>query len=563
MRKVKYFVLVMFAMLALSGCGGGSDSSPATTTISLSGTAVDGYISGATAFLDINANGRGESPEPSAVTDANGTFSFTDVEVAKDKLLTVIVSGGIDTATNKPFVGELKSIVESATITAQTPLSVTPLTDLIATLFLQSATKDTQALNNAKAEIAQVFSLSQKDVTVDPMTNVAVFAKVQEVQQIKALLEVAVAKAATIEMTETQLSQLRNDITLSLVTQIKESSTSTLDVSEVLIEIARVSSVTIPQNEITFIAAQVTEIKKSLDALAADTTVDVTNLDEFQAGLEKEQETALERLKVSTPEEDIVVVPAGDTNALIESGGQVPGELTAEELAAAQAAADAAAAAAAAVTPTLAASTGTIEENASAGTAVGNITISNAGGTPITAITLSGTGSTDFEVSTLGAITVKAGAVIDFETRPSYALTAVATNTGGASSSVTVTITVANIVETVPSLAPFTGSIAEDATIGSVVGTITATAEGSSITAFTLSDTTNFAVSAAGEITTTTTLDFETTSSYALTVYATNTLGSSSSVSVTISVARVAESAPAADQNSAGELEVPPAPPAL
>lgn len=560
MRKVKYFVLVMFAMLALSGCGGGSDSSPATTTISLSGTAVDGYISGATAFLDINANGRGESPEPSAVTDANGTFSFTDVEVAKDKLLTVIVSGGIDTATNKPFVGELKSIVESATITAQTPLSVTPLTDLIATLFLQSATKDTQALNNAKAEIAQVFSLSQKDVTVDPMTNVAVFAKVQEVQQIKALLEVAVAKAATIEMTETQLSQLRNDITLSLVTQIKESSTSTLDVSEVLIEIARVSSVTIPQNEITFIAAQVTEIKKSLDALAADTTVDVTNLDEFQAGLEKEQETALERLKVSTPEEDIVVVPAGDTNALIESGGQVPGELTAEELAAAQAAADAAAAA---VTPTLAASTGTIEENASAGTAVGNITISNAGGTPITAITLSGTGSTDFEVSTLGDITVKAGAVIDFETRPSYALTAVATNTGGASSSVTVTITVANIVETVPSLAPFAGSIAEDATIGSVVGTITATAEGSSITAFTLSDTTNFAVSAAGEITTTTTLDFETTSSYALTVYATNTLGSSSSVSVTISVARVAESAPAADQNSAGELEVPPAPPAL
>ena len=131
------------------------------------------------------------------------------------------------------------------------------------------------------------------------------------------------------------------------------------------------------------------------------------------------------------------------------------------------------------------------------------------------------------------------------------------------SNSATVTITFINIVETPPVLAPFSASISEDASVGTVVGTITATAEGGSITAFTLSDATNFAVSAEGKITTVTTLDFETTSSYALTVFATNTEGNSSNASVDIDVVRVPESAPAPDQTKAGQLDLPPAPPAL
>ena len=174
---------------------------------------------------------------------------------------------------------------------------------------------------------------------------------------------------------------------------------------------------------------------------------------------------------------------------------------------------------------------------------------------------LSGTDAASFDINaSTGVVTFKTAP--DYETKVTYTF-AVTASDGSLSETQDVTITVANVVETPPVLAPFSASISEDASVGTVVGTITATAEGSSITAFTLSDATNFAVSAAGEITTVTTLDFETTSSYALTVFATNTEGNSSNESVTISVIRVPESAPAPDQNDAGQLDLPPAPPAL
>jgi subtilisin-like proprotein convertase family protein len=96
--------------------------------------------------------------------------------------------------------------------------------------------------------------------------------------------------------------------------------------------------------------------------------------------------------------------------------------------------------------PILLDSTATVEENATAGTVIGNMTISSTGDTPITEIALSGTGNENFEVTTDGNITVKAGALLDYETTSEYNLTAIATNEAGDSTGVDVNISVIDIV---------------------------------------------------------------------------------------------------------------------
>lgn len=63
--------------ILLSACGGGGskiDTSPSGST--LKGKAIDGYIIGAHAFLDINFNGVQDAGEPGATTDANGNYSL-------------------------------------------------------------------------------------------------------------------------------------------------------------------------------------------------------------------------------------------------------------------------------------------------------------------------------------------------------------------------------------------------------------------------------------------------------------------------------------------------------
>ena len=197
--------------------------------------------------------------------------------------------------------------------------------------------------------------------------------------------------------------------------------------------------------------------------------------------------------------------------------------------------------------PTLAASTGSLDENAADGTSVGTVTITDIGDTAITLITLSGTGSGNFSVDTSGAITVATGATLDYETTPSYSLTAVATNTAGDSTSVAITISITDIADAVAVLAPSTGSVSENASATTYVGTVTITDIGdTAISAITLSGTGsgNFSVDTSGVITTASIIDYETTPSYSLTAVATNIAGDSTSVAVTISIINVAETAP-------------------
>ncbi len=79
---------VIFAfVLVIAGCGGGGGNSvqPATSSlpatqsnvIAVQGKVIDGYVAGATVFVDMNWSLAWEQGEPKTTTDANGNYQFT------------------------------------------------------------------------------------------------------------------------------------------------------------------------------------------------------------------------------------------------------------------------------------------------------------------------------------------------------------------------------------------------------------------------------------------------------------------------------------------------------
>jgi len=75
------------------------------------GRVIDGYISGATVFLDANKNGIKDTNEPSTITDASGKYnldiSFETFDTNKNGEIdpsegNLVAIGGTDTATNLP-----------------------------------------------------------------------------------------------------------------------------------------------------------------------------------------------------------------------------------------------------------------------------------------------------------------------------------------------------------------------------------------------------------------------------------------------------------------------------
>jgi surface protein len=199
--------------------------------------------------------------------------------------------------------------------------------------------------------------------------------------------------------------------------------------------------------------------------------------------------------------------------------------------------------------PVLANSVGKVAENASTGDKVGDINITSKGNSNISSIDLTGTGSENFEVSTAGVVTVKAGASLDYSTATSYSLKVIAKNSSGNSNEANLNITVIKISADVPTLDSFVGSIDENATASTIIGEIRVLSKGdSNITLFTKSGTGNslFDINTTGTITLATgaNLDYETTKSYTFQVKATNDTGDSDTVNINISINNIIDVKP-------------------
>jgi len=162
-RNIFTLGIMAAAAATLVACGGGSDSpsTPSTPSVTVSGKAVDFYVSGATVtFLDCS--------NQTAITNATGDFTFP----AGCTSSALKGSGGTDIGTGQPFTGVLQSPA------LPYKAGVTPMLTPLTTLLAQLGAGQAEAL-------ATKLGLAGKDLTsLDPMQDAAVLKAAVVVQQL-------------------------------------------------------------------------------------------------------------------------------------------------------------------------------------------------------------------------------------------------------------------------------------------------------------------------------------------------------------------------------------------
>ncbi|KII75371.1 hypothetical protein [Vibrio renipiscarius] len=148
MKCIHRLALLSAAISLLVGCGGGSGSSDSNdgdgntkpeVGTTLKGKAIDGYIIGATVFLDLNFNKVKDANEPSTITREEGDFDLNipDLYVKCAQYVPLVVDvpvGAVDTDFPNTPIENAYSMVfppQFALSTDQDLLNLTPLTSVV------------------------------------------------------------------------------------------------------------------------------------------------------------------------------------------------------------------------------------------------------------------------------------------------------------------------------------------------------------------------------------------------------------------------------------------------
>jgi hypothetical protein len=111
-----------------------SDSQTVVVTINnaFEGRVVDAPVSGASVFIDLNANNVPDAGEPAGTTDANGFFNVNTFDLPSGSVAKVVSKGGTDIITGRelPDLALISDIPEDLT----KPANVTPLTTVLASV---------------------------------------------------------------------------------------------------------------------------------------------------------------------------------------------------------------------------------------------------------------------------------------------------------------------------------------------------------------------------------------------------------------------------------------------
>lgn len=103
MKKYLVTIAALITVGLIAGCGG-SGSTPASSA-AVSGKVADGYLVGATVFMDKNNNYQLDANEPHATTDANGAYTLMNVDpadVGKYPIVAMAIKGQtLDKDTNQ------------------------------------------------------------------------------------------------------------------------------------------------------------------------------------------------------------------------------------------------------------------------------------------------------------------------------------------------------------------------------------------------------------------------------------------------------------------------------
>jgi len=229
-KKLSTLALAATAVL-LTACGGGGGGSGSANA--LSGVAVDGYLQGATVFLDMNRNGVLDTGEPSTVTDLNGRYAldYSGVTGAITGL-PVVVTGGVDSDTGFAFAGKLSAPVDAA----KQAQVVTPLTTLVDAMVAQGLAAD---VASAKQKVATALGLTVDQLSTDPVAAIAsnpgIYTTAVALQ--RSIQMLASANAVSGEASH----QSQERVIRALATAIR-SQTSAVDVSQLVASVPLSSS---------------------------------------------------------------------------------------------------------------------------------------------------------------------------------------------------------------------------------------------------------------------------------------------------------------------------------
>lgn len=151
-RLSKIASAVVVSTVIFTGCDFGSSSAIPSTSTTVSGTVIDGYIKNA----KVTFGGK------EVTTDADGKYTFTFATAPAAGAL--VASGGIDTDTGEVFEGVLKApMAAGATVAA-----ITPLTTLV-----QSAVDSGKTLAEAKTNIAVQLGIDEATLVADPIAQLS------------------------------------------------------------------------------------------------------------------------------------------------------------------------------------------------------------------------------------------------------------------------------------------------------------------------------------------------------------------------------------------------------
>jgi len=239
--------LVAFMSIFLAGCGGGGGSSSigteealVATESELTGKVIDGYISGATVCLDLNNNYTCDPDEPSALSGAGGSYTFTYEGTIPEgiQILADIPIGAVDEdlgVVDKPY---------SMLAPAAHPEVVTPLTTLVSQEIQSSAGQLTpeEAEKSVKLmlDIDESDSLLGNDFVANEDTDLQATATF--VAEVLAVAKDAITKnPATSELTSAQISKASVQTAKSITSDLIASGSSiSLAIEDVAMEVTTV-----------------------------------------------------------------------------------------------------------------------------------------------------------------------------------------------------------------------------------------------------------------------------------------------------------------------------------
>jgi hypothetical protein len=165
-------LLLTSATLLLAGCGGGS-SSLNTQITSISGTVMDGYISGAKVCLDINANLICDITEPSGTSKSDGTYTLNIVpgtDLSKLHVIAVVDQNTTDADTKTAPAKNYVLLAPATTAAVVTPLTTLVSNNMIAVPGLTVAEAQNQTV--ATLQLASSNALTKDYIKEnDPATH--------------------------------------------------------------------------------------------------------------------------------------------------------------------------------------------------------------------------------------------------------------------------------------------------------------------------------------------------------------------------------------------------------